>query len=108
MRTNHLEEVEACSTGYRLLPLEASRHMYQQPWSAVQCALKSAQIQDHRSETERLMHSQRDWVLPTPHDSGYRVTYVILQFVTFAFSVDVRTTEGNKRYNPCRAYQGIE
>ena len=47
-----------CSVNHRL-PLEPSRHMYQQLWSAVQCAADSEwiqdHIQDHRSEAERVI-----------------------------------------------------
>ena len=77
------------SSVHRPLPLEPSRRLYQRPWSAVRCALKFAQIQDHRSETERLMYLRRDWLIPRmlqaieSHD---------IAFVTFASSADVRTT----------------
>ena len=105
VRTSYLEKVETCSSVHRPLPLEPSRRLYQQPWSAVRCALKSAQIQDHRSETERLMCLRRDWLIPRmlraieSHD---------IVFVTFVSSADVRTTTGRKVYNPHHGYQSIE
>ena len=41
-----------------LLPLETSRHMCQQPWSAVWYVANSEQILDHRSEKEMLSFTQ--------------------------------------------------
>jgi len=61
---------ETCSSVYCLSPLEPSRHMYQQRWSALQCAVNSEQIQDHRSGTEKLMRWCRKGITYTPHGSG--------------------------------------
>ena len=69
-----------------LLPQEPSMQLYQQLSYALWCAPNSEQIQDHRSEAEGYY-----LILHTVQATNTCCNIV----VTFAFSVDVRTTEGN-------------
>ena len=55
-----------------LLPLETSRHMCQQPWSAVWYVANSEQILDHRSEKEML-------TFYTGFPNGSGKSYIVLK-----------------------------